>query len=134
MKKIFRSFLFHIFSLWFTSQLIPGLIIHNVWPGILMASLVLSLLMFIVKPILKIVFIPINLITFGLMSWFINVIVIYLLTLFVPEVEVIPWIFPGWSYQGFSVPSFELNYFMSLVAITFSVTFFGNMLDSLSDN
>ena len=134
MKKILRSFFFHVFSLWFSSQIIPGLVIQNAWPGILMAGLVLSLLMFIVKPVLKIIFIPINMLTFGLVAWFVNVIVIYLLTVLVPEVEIVAWIFNGLSYAGFNIPEIKFTYFMSLVTVSLSVTFFGNMLDNLSDN
>ena len=65
------------------------------WPVLLMAGLVLSLLMLLVAPLLKILFIPINLLTFGLLSWVINVVVLYLLTVFVSGVSVVAWTFPA---------------------------------------
>src|SRR5690348_11087223 len=103
MKHIIRVFLFNVFALWLSSQMLPTLTATGGWQTILFAGFVLSMLMLIVQPILKILFIPINIITFGLLSWLINVIVIYLLTLFVPEMHVVPWLFPGATWAGFVV-------------------------------
>lgn len=133
MKHLVRTFLFNVFALWFTSTLLPALVIVGNWQTILLAGFTLSLLMLVVHPMLKILFIPINLITFGLMSWLINVIVLYLLTLFVPEVIVKPWVFLGATWAGFVIPSVNFNYFLALVAVAISVTFFANLLHWASE-
>ncbi len=133
MKYLVRVFLFHVFALWLTSQMIPGLVMDDGWQLLLMAGLVLSLLMLIVKPILSILFIPINILTFGLVSWFINVIVIYLLTLLLPEIQINAWTFQGWSGWGFAIPAFEVQYFFSLVGISVLITFFTNVLHEVSE-
>ena len=115
MKYLIRVFLFNVFALWLASQLYPGIVVAGGWQAILSAGTVLSLLMILVQPVLKILFIPINILTFGLASWLINVIVLYLLTLFVPAVQVVAWVFPGIWWQGVVVPSFSLSYTLSLV-------------------
>jgi len=133
MKYILRCFLFNAFSLWLTGQIIPGIQINGGWQGTLTTSLVLTLLMLIIRPLLKILFIPINIMTFGLLAWAVNVIVVYLLTFLVPAVVIIPWIFPGFSYFGFIVPSFPVSYILSLIIVTVILTVFTNILYDISE-
>jgi putative membrane protein len=131
MKRIVRIFVFHLIALWLTTQILVGFTISNNLAAFITSAFVLSLLMLIVKPILTILFIPINLITFGLLSWVINVVILYLLTLFVPAVVIVPWTFPGASWAGFAIPSFYLSYLLSLITSALVVTFISNTLEDL---
>lgn len=133
MKHLVRIFLFNVFALWLTSQLLPSLVAPGGWQIILFAGFTLSILMLIVVPILKILFIPINILTFGLLSWFINVIVIYLLTVFVPEIQVRAWTFGGATWQGFVIPAIHLNYLMSLIATSFCISTITDILHYVSE-
>jgi len=133
MKYFIRIFLFSAFALWFVSQILPALSITGGWQTLLIAGLVLGFLTVLVVPILKILFIPINLLTFGLLSWFVHVIVIYLLTLFVPGVAVTAWTFPGWSAGGFSIPEIAFSSFVSFILVSLSVSFLVNLLHDISE-
>lgn len=133
MKHFVRMFLFQVVALWFTTQLVPTLVIPGTGKTLLVAGLVLSLLMLIVRPLLSILFIPINLMTLGLFSWFVNVIVVYLLTVFVPEVTVRPWQFPGFSWSGFSTPPFFVSYGAALIITSLILTGLTNLLTYVSD-
>jgi putative membrane protein len=133
MKHLIRVFLFNVFALWLTSQILPGIVVAGGWQTILFAGFILCLLMLIVAPILKILFIPINILTFGLLSWLVNVMVIYLLTLFVPEIVVNAWTFAGWTWAGFVIPSFEVGYFLSLVLTSFSIAAITDILHYVRD-
>lgn len=133
MKYLVRLFLFNTFALWLTSQIVPGVVIQNAWQPILWVGFILSVLMFIVKPILSILFIPINIMTFGLLSWLINVIVIYILTLVEPMIQIREWEFPGFSYGGFVIPSTHISYIVSLIITTFVLTFLSNVLHRMSE-
>lgn len=133
MKYITRVFLFNTFGIWLTSQVLPTIHINGNWQILTISGSILSILMLVVAPILRILFIPINLITFGLLSWFINVIVLYLLTFFVPEITVVPWQFPGSSWSGFIVPPMYLSYFPSLVISSLTLTFITNLLHKVSE-
>ena len=134
MKYLLRVFLFHSFSLWFVSQIIPALVISGGWPVLLMAGLVLSLLMLLVAPLLKILFIPINLLTFGLLSWVINVIVLYLLTVFVSGVSVVAWTFPGLAVAGFVLPEIAFSSFISFILVSLSLSMLINVLHDISEH
>ena len=103
MKHLIRIFLFNFFALFVTREIYPGLQIAGGLQMIVIAGGVFSLLMLIVKPLLKILFIPFNFLTFGLAGWFINVVVMYILTLVLPEVVIRPFHFPGLSCVVFMV-------------------------------
>jgi putative membrane protein len=133
MKYLIRAFLFNVFALWLTEQLVPGFSISGDTVTLMFAGLVLSILMLILKPLLKILFIPVNILTFGLLGWGINVIVIYLLTILVPEVNITPWDFPGIRYAGFVIPSFRLDYAVSLIVNSISITVISHVLRGLSE-
>lgn len=133
MKYLVRVFLFNVFGLWLTSQLVPTLVLSSDWQTVLFAGAILSFLMLVVSPILKILFIPINLLTFGLLSWLINVMVIYLLTFLVPQVEIRSWTFPGLAWQGFIIPVVRLNYLAALIVSSLTVTFITNLLHYVSE-
>jgi putative membrane protein len=133
MKHLVRVFLFNVFALWFTSQAIPGLVINGTWQTILFGGFILCLLMLIVAPILRILFIPINILTFGLLAWFVNVIVIYLFTLVVPEMQVVEWTFQGASWAGFVIPAMEISYFLSLILVSLSIAVITDILHYVSE-
>lgn len=134
MKYLLKVFLFHSFALWIVSQIIPALTIPGGWQSLLFAGGILTLLTLLVTPILKILFIPINLITFGLLSWMIHVIVLYILTIFVPSVGVVPWNYPGITFMGFVIPPISFSYPVSLIIVSLAVTFVVNLLYDISEH
>ncbi len=134
MKYLLRVFVFNVFALWLASQLLPTIRITTTWPALLSAGLVLSLLMLIVKPILKILFLPINIITFGLLSWMVNVVVMYLLTVVSSDVTIVPWTFPGGTVLGFVAPPITLTYPLALIASSLLITLISNTLHTISES
>jgi putative membrane protein len=83
------------------------------------SSLILALLNLLVKPILNILLTPINFLTLGAFRWIINLIILLLVSLFVPEFKIIGFIFPGMSYLGFVIPSIRLTFFWSIFLVSF---------------
>lgn len=134
MKRLFRSIVYHIFALWLTSTLIPSLSISgNLW-GMLSAGATLALMMMLLKPLLAIIFLPVNILTLGLLSWLVNVVVLYLWTIFVPNVHLVTWIFPGISTAGFVVPAVNLSYTWTLVAVSLVIVCIVTALERLGDD
>jgi len=134
MKYLVRLYLFSVFSLWFVQEIIPGFTIPGSTVTLLSAGLALSLLTLIVKPMLKILFIPVNMLTFGLSSWVVHVIVIYLLIVIVPEVRIEPWVFPGMNVVGFVIPKIQVSYYASLIVVSVLITFITNVLHGVSES
>ncbi|MBI4066737.1 phage holin family protein [Candidatus Gottesmanbacteria bacterium] len=133
MKHLLRSVVFYVFALWLTSTMIPALAISgNLW-GMLSAGLTLTVMMMFLKPILSLIFLPINMLTLGLLGWLVNVVVLYFWTVFVPNVRLAPWIFPGVSADGFIVPEINLSYTWTLVVVSLVIMFVVTALDRLGD-
>lgn len=132
MKTILRTFLFSLFALWITTQLDSGFKIIGDWQTYILGAAVLAFIFIFVKPILKLFFLPINFLSLGLLSWLVNVAVLYLLTLLVPQVQVLDWQFLGISYQGLVVPPYHLNPVANFVFVSFLLSFIVNFLSWLS--
>jgi len=133
MKGLFRSIIYHVFALWLTSTLIPALSISgNLW-GMLSAGGALTLMMMLLKPLLAIIFLPVNILTLGLLGWLVNVIVLYLWTIFIPNVRLTPWVFPGISTAGFVVPAVNLSYTWTLIAVSLVITAIVTVLGSINE-
>lgn len=133
MKYFIKTWVFYMVAIWIIKELIPAFIVGGGWIHILIAGGILAILMLFVRPIIKILFIPINFLTLGLISWVVNVLVIYLLTLMAPNVSIIPWVYPGWTWQGFIIPSTTIPYLATLIIVTFAITFVTQFLEHITN-
>lgn len=123
MKSILRRIAFYSVSLFLTSQIITGLTISNGLTTYLIGGIVLSILFLIVKPILSIVTLPLNIITLGLFSFLINAIILYFLTILVPDISISEFIFKGFTFAGFVIPSLYINNFFTFVIASILLSF-----------
>lgn len=85
---------------------------------LILASVVLTLLQKIAKPVLKILFLPINVVTLGFFSLVINVFILWLATYLVPGFVIDNMVFLG----------VHLNQFFSLLLISFFIGFLQGVL------
>ena len=133
MKHIARMFFFNTFSLWFTSQILPTIILPKGWQPLLSIGLVLTILSTLVSPLVKILLIPINFMTLWFLSWIVHAIILYLLTILVPEVQIVPWTFPGGSYGGFVVPPVHLTFPFALILTSLVIAFFTGLFQKINE-
>ena len=132
MKSILRKIVFYAVSLFLTSQIITGLTISGGLTTYLIGGIVLSMLFLVVKPILSIVTLPLNIITLGLFSFLINAIILYLLTIFVPNVSISSFTFKGFAFAGFVIPSLYVNNFFAFVIASILLSFIEGALKWLT--
>lgn len=133
MKHFFRSVVSFVFALWLTSALIPALVIAgNVW-GMLSAGLALTIMMIIFKPLIALILLPVNILTLGLLGWFVNVIVLYLWSALVPQVTLRPWTFPGVTWGGFVVPPANVSYTWTLIIVSLVITAIVSVLSNINE-
>lgn len=105
MKALLRNYLIHLGALFATSYLIAGLVITGGLRGLLTASLVFMLASFLLVPIIKLVLLPLNLLTLGFFAWLGNILTLYLLVNFLPFIRLEPFYFPGLSVNGVIIPA-----------------------------
>ncbi|MBU1016701.1 MAG: phage holin family protein [Patescibacteria group bacterium] len=122
MKKILRTILFNIVGIYLASQILEGLSYNGVIKVLVLAGIALTLAGFIVKPIIKIITLPINFITLGIFSWLIDVFILYLVTVFVPKFTISSFAFSGFSYNGFSIPFMSFSLFWAFVLCSFVIS------------
>ena len=128
MKALLRSFVINTFCLWTVQQFVQGFKISGGFQNLLIIAASLTIVNVFVKPVLKILFIPINIATIGLFSLVINALVFFALDYFFTTLTVTPWTFSGFSYRGFFIPEISFGiietYFISSLVVSFLSTFF----------
>ena len=122
MKHMLRVYLSSLISLWIVSMVYPPFALPQKLTMILEASLVYSLLRLFVEPLITILFLPIQFLTLGFLSWVRHVVLFYVLTLLVPTIMIRQWTFPEISWIGFVVPSIHISYFIALTSSSIFVT------------
>ena len=131
MKSIIRHTVFNSASLFILSQIISGVKITGGWGTLIFAGFVFTILNMVLKPILNMFSLPLNAVTLGLFSFFTNAILLYILTIFVPNISVSKFTFNGFSFSGFVIPVIAFNTFYAFIvaaAVLSLVTHFFNWL------
>ncbi|MDO8570292.1 MAG: phage holin family protein [Candidatus Daviesbacteria bacterium] len=121
MKSLLRSYLVNMVSLWVTTQILPALSITDGFKGLLIASVALMGANMLLIPLLKILLLPLNLLTVGLFSWLTNVIALYFLVTVIPSFKISSFYFSGLNYDGFSLPPLDLSPFFVVVIASFLI-------------
>lgn len=87
----------------------------------ILASIILTVVYGVIKPVLKILFLPINIVTLGLFSLVINAFLIWLVTFLVP----------GFQIDSMVLFGTPIGWFWTLVVISFLISFIQNLLRKL---
>ncbi len=111
MKTLLRHFLINLVALFFTTRYIPGLAYTGGVKSLLIGAVVFMLINFLLVPLLKILFLPLNLLTLGVFSWLINVLALYALTTIFSDFVLMPFYFTGANIAGISLPAMNLTAF-----------------------
>lgn len=115
--KLFRPFVATGIALVIVAYFFTNITIVH-WTTYVIAALVITLLNKIVRPILKIFFLPINIVTLGLFSVIIHVGLLWLATYLVP----------GFRIADMTLFGTELNSFFTLLVISIILGFFQGFL------
>lgn len=111
--KLAKPIIVLIITIMILAWALPN-VAYNNYLSLILAGVVLTLLEKIIKPILKFLFLPINIVTLGFFSIVINVFILWLVTYFVPGFNIEPMIV-------FGIP---LNRFFTYLFISIFIGFF----------
>jgi len=132
MKTLLRYFLINLVSLFLTTKYLPGLTYTGGVKSLLFGAAVFMLINFILVPLLKILFLPLNLLTLGLFSWLINVLALYALTTIVSDFVLLPYNFAGAAIFGVIIPPMELTSFLVAVVASLMISIITHFLQWLA--
>ena len=90
------------------SIIIPGISYDGDLKVFLAATLIFALFQLLVKPILNLVALPLNFVTFGLFSFFISVGLFYAVSAFVSGFTIAGFSFSGIHWGALLIPAFEM--------------------------
>lgn len=119
-KNILRSIVANAIAIVATSYIIDGFNVDLTLQVVGGGAVVLGLVNVFVKPILKIVSFPINIITLGLFNWIINAVVIYLTVYLVSGISISEGFF-SFNNFGIVIPEIYLSWFWTLIAASVSI-------------
>ncbi len=132
MRKIIRYTLIFTFSLFTANLLTQNFIFQEPVATPIKVAFILAIFEIFLKPVVKLLLLPINLITLGLFRSLINTLGLYLGLFLLADFSLKDVNFTGLTWQGFSLPPFHYNGFVSVyissLAVSFIFYFFRLML------
>lgn len=132
MKRILRYFLINLTSLWITTLIIPGLTYTGGVKSLIIGGMAFMAINLVLVPLLKVLLLPLNLLTLGLFAWITNVLALYALTTIISDFRLVPYAFSGFNYNGITIPSYELSSFMVAVVASLLIGLITNFLQWLT--
>lgn len=111
MIKLILRILGNALALYAAVMWVPGFSVTGGWKQYLIAALVLSVLNMIIRPILKVVSFPIILLTLGLFTAIINILMLAILAYFLPSVSISSIIALIWATVVVSIVNFIVSLF-----------------------
>lgn len=115
MRKIVIKILSTAASFYVAQYFLGGFQIEQTWSAYLIASIVFVVFNFVLAPIIKLLLLPINLLTLGLFRWLTNVLILYIFDLLYDGLRISSYIFNGYTSPIISLPAGNVNLFWVLV-------------------
>ena len=131
MKTIIRNIAIYTFALFLLPKIIPGVHLTGGLWTLFVGGILLALMFLILKPILKIISFPVNILTLGLFSIFTNVLILYIFTIFVTGVSITHFSYDSANFSGLVIPKLTFNTFFAYVYTAFVLSFIDTFLSWL---
>jgi putative membrane protein len=128
MKKILRHYTIDTFSLWVISNVARGLVFEKGLHTLLISGIALTGVFLLAKPVINLLLLPINLITFGLFRWVSSAVVLYLVTLIIKDFKIISFNFAGFTSKWIDIPAFNFKGLLAYIAFSFLLSLLTSFL------
>lgn len=122
MRGLIKHFIINTATLYIVSIVVHGMVFANGTYTLVLTGAVLMLTNMIVKPIINILLLPINLVTFGLFKWLSYAVTLYLVTLVVPDFKLLDFVFSGYNNYWVSIPALSLTGILAFIAFSFLIS------------
>ena len=119
MKRFLRRWFIQLIALEFTQWVVPAFVFGQGLRTQFTVAFALALFDTFLKPVLKILLLPLNLLTLGAFRWLLNLFALALAVFFLPHFQIAPYTFPGGEWQGFVAPPISFGRWQTLVLLSF---------------
>ena len=130
-RRALKYFLINSVTLYLLSLAISGIVFEKGITTIVLAGVALAVASLIIKPIINVLLLPINLVTFGLFRWVSYAVTFYIITLIVPGFKIVEFAFHGFSSNWISIPSLTLTGTLAVIAFSFITSIISSIIDWL---
>jgi putative membrane protein len=118
MKGFLQEASIIVAALYASLYMYSGLTIQGGFWSIFTASILLTIGFKIIRPILNIMTLPLNVITFGLFQVLTISFIVFLVSLIYPQLQIRPFEFEGLQFLGIIIQRFHVNLFLSYIIIS----------------
>ncbi len=122
LKSLLRNYLINLGGLWFVASILPALYISDGGFGLMKVAFVFMMVNLLLVPLIKILLLPLNLLTFGFFAWLANVLALYAMVVIIPTFKILPHTIVGFQRGGFVVPTMELSTFQVAILASFLIS------------
>jgi len=122
MRHLLKSFIISASTIYIAFSLVPTVNFGQDPKNILVFFGGFWIISQVINPIFSIVLLPINLLTFGLVSFILNIAFIFALLNFLPEFSIKAYDFPGAKLDGVIFPAFSFTQIYTIAIFAFIVT------------
>lgn len=110
----------------------PGFETGDKLSTLILAGLILNVIQIFFQPLLKMLWLPINVVTLGMFSWFLNVIHLLIVSYLLKSVNFISFNYESFKFLGINVNGGEANIFISILVGGIFYTFLNKILEFLT--
>lgn len=107
-KRFISIFVIESVALYLTSQVASGLVFSRGIQSLVVTGIALAVASYLVRPIINILLLPINLVTFGLFKWVSHAITLFIIDLLLSEFAIQGFRFAGFSSKYIDIPVFAI--------------------------
>jgi uncharacterized membrane protein YvlD (DUF360 family) len=131
MRELAKKIATNALSLFLVSLLFTGLVINGGFTNYLIAGALLAVFATILDPVVKIVTLPFNLLTLGLLSFLTIMVALWVLTIFYSPVLVNAFTFNGFSILGLTIGHIHFSRLLSFGVLSATIYFANKLIDWL---
>ncbi|HOZ80898.1 MAG TPA: phage holin family protein [Candidatus Woesebacteria bacterium] len=121
MKKILKQILIYSYALLLHQEIWLNLTFDHRLQTLLLVAIILTFFDFILKPIIKLLLLPINILTLGTFRLVINTLGFYLATFLLSDFHLQNINRPAFSFLGLAIPQIVLENFFAYLITSLSV-------------
>ena len=130
-KSLSRAIIFSAVALVLTALWNQGFKVNFELTIFIRSVMLVALFYYLLTPLTKIILIPINWLTLGLLSTIVYFLLFYFVFTRFPYIKITEWKFPGFEYNGLGVAPLQISYLFNIVVSSFSLSFIIRILELL---
>lgn len=124
-------FIFSSASLFLTALWNKGFIISSDWRKFLITALALAIVIYLIVPVTKVILLPFNFLTLGIISILAYFLIFYFFTTKFDLIEITDWTFPGLVFYSINIGKIYIGSLANVAVSAISVSAIINSLEAI---